>query len=404
MNLTEYIKSRWNDCVRINTKDEGTLIGLPAPYIVPSPREHLNEMYYWDTFFTCKGLYLSEMEELAKNCTDNLLFLAEKYGFVPNGNRTYYLSQSQPPFLSMMVMDVYRRTHDKEYLKRAYNVLKKEYDFWMTKRLTPTGLNRFGANEDNLGDTNKHYESICRRIDYLVPVDDKRDFAVNFLADCESGWDFSPRCEFNQSKTVYVDLNCNLYAYEKNFEFMAAETENGERDFWAKKAEKRKHLMNEYLYNEGAFRDYNFEKKKTVGVFSAASFYALWAKVADKAQAEETRKLLYKLEREYGAAATEEYSLPGKYQWAYPNGWAPLQYIVIKGLDNYGYKADARRIAQKYMHAAEKMYEQTGTVWEKYNVLTGGNDTVGDYKSREMLGWSAGVYLFAKDYCEKTKE
>lgn len=118
--LEDYIKENWDSCVRYVPEDKGTLIGLPKPYIVPSPDGELQEIYYWDTYFTCKGLILTGRAELAKDCTDDMLFLVDKYGFMPNGNRTYYLSQSQPPFLSLMVMDIFEVYKDKEWLQKSF--------------------------------------------------------------------------------------------------------------------------------------------------------------------------------------------------------------------------------------------------------------------------------------------
>ena len=125
--VEEFIENSWDECIRISLEDNGTLIGLPYPYIVPSKDKYLQEMYYWDTFFTCKGLRLSGREELAKNSTDDMLYMVDKYGFMPNGNRTYYLTQSQAPFLSMMVKDVYDTYKDIDWLKNAYNT-------WFYKR------------------------------------------------------------------------------------------------------------------------------------------------------------------------------------------------------------------------------------------------------------------------------
>mgnify|MGYP004553641357 FL=1 len=398
--LKKYIKENWNTCVRENKIGTETLIGMPYPYIIPAPKYYWEEMYYWDTYFTSQGLYLTGEEALAKSCTENMLYLVDRYGYMPNGNRTYYLNRSQPPFLSMMVMDVYKRYRDKEFLERAYETLKKEYNFWMTQRITPIGLNKFSVNKENLGDTEHISKYFSKRIGYTIPNCDSKTMAVKLLTDCESGWDFNPRCEFKQDETVHIDLNCNLYLYEKNFAFMSRELNLKEEDKWEKRADARKELMNRYLWDGSAFMDYNFNEDKTMKLFSAASFFALWAGVASLQQAEETRRQLKRIEREYGIAATEEYSLPGIYQWAYPNGWPPLQYVVIKGLDNYGFKEDARRVAQKYVSIMETLFEKTGTLWEKYNVLTGNKDAVGDYGERIMLGWSAGVYLFAKDYLE----
>lgn len=396
--LTEYIKNSWDECIRFSPQDDGTLIGMPYPYIVPTKKKSLQEMYYWDTFFTCKGLILSGRSEVAKNCTDDMIFMVNKYGFMPNGNRTYYLTQSQPPFLSMMIRDVFEVYKDIEWLKEAYEALKKEYDFWMKERITDIGLNTFKVNKENIINEDKHYESICRRISYQVPMDDHMEFAQSFLTDCESGWDFNPRTNMKQKQNIYVDLNGNLYLYEKNFAFFAKILGNCEEDLWEEKAEKRKALMNKYLWNGEAFVDYNFIEKTHSDVFSVASFYPLWAGVADAKQAAATVKMLNKIEFEYGVSACCKNDVLGKYQWGYGTGWAPLQYIVIRALDNYGYEADAKRIAKKYIDVTEKMFKETDELWEKYNVFTGNKNTEADYASRPMMGWSAGVYLYAKDY------
>lgn len=398
--ITDFIKNNWDSCIRYSPEDTGTLIGMPYPYIVPSVDEKLQEMYYWDTFFTCKGLIATGREEIAKNCTDDMLYMVNKFGFMPNGNRTYYLTQSQPPFLSMMVNDVFEVYKDIQWLKEAYETLKKEYNFWMRERITPIGLNTFKVNKENITGADKHYESICRRISYKVPMDDHMEFAQCFLTDCESGWDFNPRTNMKQKQSIYVDLNSNLYLYEKNFAYFAKLLENGEEHKWEEAASKRKQLMDKYLWNGSAFVDYNFEEKKHSEVFSAASFYPLWAKAVSEEEAKSTVAQLEKIEFEYGVSACEKNDVPGKYQWGYGTGWAPLQYLVLRALDNYGYKEDAKRIAQKYIDVTEKMFKETGELWEKYNVLTGDNNTEADYKSRLMLGWTAGVYLYAKDYVE----
>ncbi|MBQ2615214.1 MAG: alpha,alpha-trehalase [Clostridia bacterium] len=401
--LTDYIKKSWDECVRYQPEDEDTLIGLPYPYIVPNKRVGFQEMYYWDTFFTCQGLLLSGKEELVKNCTDDMLYLVNKYGFMPNGNRTYYLRQSQPPFLSMMVMDVYRTYQDKEWLKNAYETLKKEYQFWMTQRITPLGLNKFDARVKDMSqeEADMHYYGCCERIGYTIPSEDHFQVARNFLTDCESGWDFNPRTELSQSDCVYVDLNCNLYLYEKNFAEYAQILENGESKIWEEKAEQRKALMNRYLWDGEAFMDYNMKQEKTCPVFSVASFYALWAGVANEEQAAKTVAKLSKLEYPYGIAACEKNEVPGQYQWDYPTGWPPHQYLMIQALERYGYKEDARRIAEKYVTVCEKIYQETGDLWEKFHVEKGDQNTEKDYEAHRMIGWAAGVYLFAKHYLEQ---
>ena len=404
MTVEEFIKNSWGGCVIFNPEDDGTLIGMPYHYIVPVEKEHWNEMYYWDTFFTCKGLALQGREELVKNCADNMLYMVEKYGFMPNANRTYYLNRSQPPFLSMLVRDVYNLFPDKEWLSNAYGTLKKEYDFWMTQRMTPTGLNKFGVQQESIEFVKEQkYERVCRRLKKSFPHEDAYDIAANFLCDCESGWDFNPRTDMKQTQFVYVDLNSNLYLYETNFAYFAEVLENGETELWKAAAEKRKELMNKVLWKNGAFLDYNFVENKHSDIFSVASFYPLWAGVATKKQAEETVVQLNKVEFEYGVAACCENYPEVSYQWNFPVGWPPLQYIMVRALDNYGYKTEAKRIAQKYVDIMEKFYNETGSLWEKYDVTTGSHEVTAEYASRVMLGWSAGVYLYCRKYLADNK-
>lgn len=399
MTVEEFIKNSWDGCVRFHPEDEDTLIGMPYPYIVPVEREHWNEMYYWDTFFTCKGLALQGREELVKNCADNMLYMVEKYGFMPNANRTYYLNRSQPPFLSMLVKDTYTLFPDKQWLAGAYETLKKEYHFWMTQRMTPTGLNRFGVQQESIERVKEQkYERVCNRLKKKFPHEEAYNIAANFLCDCESGWDFNPRTHMKQTQNVYVDLNSNLYLYEMNFAYFAEILGNGEASAWKEAAEKRKLRMNELLWKDGAFLDYNFVEKKHSDIFSVASFYPLWTKVATQQQADETVAQLNRVEFEYGVAACCENYPEESYQWNFPIGWPPLQYIMVRALDNYGYTVEAKRIAQKYVDVMEKFYAETESLWEKYDVTTGSHEVTAEYGGRKMLGWSAGVYLYCKKY------
>lgn len=399
MTTEDFIINNWDSCVREAKQDEGSLIGLPYPYIVPSPEGKFQEMYYWDTFFTCKGLILSERAELAKSCCDNMLYLVNKYGFMPNGNRTFYLSRSQPPYLSMMIRDVYEVYHDKEWLSQCLPVLKKEYEFWMTERMTPIGLNQFGADMSKVENIeNYSFERIG-----IVPEKNRtrEDIAKCVISDCESGWDFNPRTGMHQTRFVYVDLNCNLYLYEKNFAYFAEVLGNGEQEKWEDRARRRAELMNKYLWDGERFTDYNFEDNSLCKVFSVASFYPLWAGIATAEQAEKTVEQLGRLEYDYGISTCEKNDVPGTYQWDYPNGWAPLHYITVCALERCGYHADARRIAEKYVRTVDANFKKTGTLWEKYNVVTGDLNVTNEYEMPVMLGWTAGVYLYMKHFLSR---
>ena len=157
--------------------------------------------------------------------------------------------------------------------------------------------------------------------------------------------------------------------------------------------------MNRYMLNEdGLFVDYNFASTTQSKIFSVASIYPLFAGLATKEQAEAVVKNLDRLEAEYGMLTCEKNDAEGTYQWDYPNGWACLQYITIMGLDKYGYREEAHRIANKYVTLVDKVFAETGNLWEKYNVVEGNINVSNEYKMPAMMGWSAGTYLAALEY------
>lgn len=402
--IFEYISSNLEKTVRKNTNDTPDgLIGLPYPYTVPSVAEtnFFQEMYYWDTYFTCKGLHIMEKWELAKNNTDDMLYAVDKFGYMPNGTRKSLFGRSQPPVLSLMVADVYRRFGDRVWLSGAYGALKKEYAFWSEKRITPIGLNRYGG---ETGDMNFYEKIFTERVGISPDLSDSDSLARHCLALCESGWDMNPRMEFECYNYVSPDLNSLLYMMEKNMEDFAEILDNGEAKIWKSRADRRRELMNRYLVNgENLFYDYNFEKNTLGKVFSVASLYPLFARLASEEQAEAAVKSLGRLEFEYGISACEKHDTDGRYQWHYPNGWAPLHYIAVIGLDNYGYTEDALRIAKKYVCLTEKVFGETGNLWEKYNVVNGSTDVIDGNDGCSMpamIGWTAGTYLSLKKYIE----
>ena len=395
--VEKFIEKNWNLCIRHNTEDRDTLIGMPYPYTVPAAG-HFEEMYYWDTYFTNKGLEISGRYELAKNNTDNMLFLVEKFGFMPNGNRTYYLGKSQPPFLSLMVRDVYKHGRDKKWLENACRVLNIEYEFWMTRRISPEGLNFYDGivwmnTPENVA---KDYE---RRVGYM-PCGTNEEISRHFMATCESGWDISPRWENEAYNIAAVDLNSLMYMFETNMSYFSDELGLCP-DLWNGRAEKRKSLMYEYmLAGDGALLDCNLRTGKLVNIYSAASFYPLFVKLAEKRTAEAVFKRLPLLETDYGILTCEKNDFPGTYQWDYPNGWACLQYIAVAALDNYGYSEKAAEIAKKYTALVERVFDLTGNLWEKYNIVNGSTEVAAEYEMPAMMGWTAGAYLFAKKYAE----
>lgn len=390
-----HIVQNWKNLVRKTpTETKSSLIPLPKNYIVPGGR--FRELYYWDSYFTILGLNLSGLNNVSRDMVDNFLYLVKQFGFVPNGNRIYYLSRSQPPFLAMMAEEV--RPNDlsikvnRDWLENTYRVVTHEYsNNWMnpeTHYLSSIGLNRYydaisTKRPESWGDDNIETHN--------TPV-----FYQNERAECESGWDFSNRFDQKALEFVPVDLNSLLYKYEKLFEKWALLLDRKEEaKEWNIKALKRKQLIDKYLWNsrDGMYYDYNFMKGVQSNYKSLSTVYPLWVGLASEEQAKLVKTNIVDSFEFDGGVVTALDTTHQKLQWNYPNGWPPLQWITIDSLNIYGYKSDARRIADKWIELNLKYYDFTGKFLEKYNVVDLTINTTGSYPNQDGFGWTNGVYL-----------
>lgn len=395
--IKQFIAENMDKCICEQTEDSGTIIGLPYPYTVPTTAGAFRELYYWDTYFINVGLLLTKQYKQARNNIDDMLYLVHKYGFMPNGSRTFYLDRSQPPFLSMMVRDYYEATGEKVWLADAYDALTKEHHYWMTNRICENGLNHYGyrmQDQDNIVNYSRDYRG---RTQNQFPEISDVDLSSNFIAQAESGWDFNPRFDSMAHHYAAADLNSLLWALENNMAHFAGVLENGEQSKWKTLADERRNKCNSFLWNEekGAYLDRDATTGRWSRVFSAASFYPLMVGMTSTEKAAKTFAHLSEIEFGHGISSTEKQTVvPGSYQWAFPNGWPCLQYVVAKGLKNYGYHQDALRVAKKYVSMVDRVFDETGNLWEKYNVEDGSIRVNNEYEMPAMMGWTAGVYLY----------
>lgn len=394
MTIKEYIDKNLPLSIRYNPEDKGALIGLPYPYIIPSVADMFQEMYYWDSYFANPGLLMRGDTEQARNNIDDLRHMLDRYGFVPNGNNVGFEYNSQPPFLGLMIREYYDVVPDKEWLKGAYESLKKEHVFWMTKRNSYIGLNHYDCESLPPKKVADGVRDLIGRIGYKPNVSDEEIARGNFSTG-ESGWDFNPRMRHETYKYAPADLNSLLYSQEDMLAYFANELGLPEEAAkWEEARDHRAELMRTYLKDEnGVFFDYNLEKKELGEVASVAAFYPLYVGMATEEEAKAALSILPRIEMEYGVASCEKCDyIEGNFQWGYPNGWPPMQRIMVDGLLRYGYEEEALRIAKKYVDLVEKCFEQTGNFWEKYNVEQGNVEVVDEYKMPAMLGWTFGVY------------
>lgn len=399
--VKSYIIDNWDKTIKENHSDNSDgLIGLPKPYTVPCVSDTFQEMYYWDTYFTNVGLILSDMATQAKNNADNMIHLVNRFGKMPNGNRVVFLNRSQPPFLSQIVREVFETDKDIDWLKNeAYPALCTEYSFWLEQRTDSVGLACYGgtfANEDDMLSFAKYF---CSRAGIAEPNDMGllKEYAYSCVALCESGWDFSSRFLFDAHTSYAIDLNSLLYLFETNMKYFADMLKKpDEAEIWNLRSEKRKELINRFLWDDKRkiFCDANSKSGLKNNMFSVASIYPMFAKLATAEQSRHTVENLHLLECEYGLASCENKGDLNNLQWDYPHGWACLHYITVEGLLNYGYKAEAYRIAEKYVKTVNVNFAKTQNLWEKYNVVTGEVSITSEYETPPMMGWSAGIYLY----------
>ncbi len=380
----EYINGYWPKLTRFHPKDDESLLGLPYPYLVPAHEKghdfDFNELYYWDSYFMVQGILDEEHKELVVGILEDLFSLFERLNTIPNASRTYLTGRSQPPLLTTFIWDVYQTYKMSDaWLKKAFTIAKQEYEIvWM------------GTNKPN---ARQVYRSLSRYFDVNY---------INDLAEAESGWDMTPRFGRKALNYLAVDLNALLYKYEMDFARVARLFGNmREAGEWETTARHRKATMDELMWDKarGLYYDYDYTKEKRGNVSSLASFYPMWAGMVDEDQARHLVKSLKRFENKGGLTTTD--ALPiGQYvlgsvptQWAYPNGWAPLHFLVVKGLQRYGYHAEARRIAEKWLKTNLTWFQKHGVFLEKYNVVVPGKPPAkGLYPSQTGFGWTNAVF------------
>lgn len=393
-----------------------SLLPLPKSYVVPGGR--FREIYYWDSYFTMLGLYQSGKSELAISMLDNFAYLIDTYGFIPNGNRSYYLTRSQPPFFAAMV-SLYASHTSWEEARKYLSALEKEYDFWMEgkegisaggvhRRVVSFGngkyLNRYW--DDSITPRPESYKEDVELAEHLDEAAQKQLYR-NIKAACESGWDFSSRwftdpmdmATIITTEILPIDLNSLMYHMEKTLSALYANTGNTEKaSQYESLAEQRKNLILElfWLADRQYFFDYRFSTQEHTEVWSIAGMYPFYFGIAlpemGASLAEVTKNYFLK---DGGLISTTNFS--GQ-QWDAPNGWAPLQWIGYSSLKKYEQESLALELAQRWTNLGLKTFRNTGKMMEKYDVSDLSTEAGGgEYPNQDGFGWTNGVYLKMMD-------
>ena len=408
---------------RDEIRDHG-LLYLPHRYVVPGGR--FNEMYGWDSYFIERGLLRDGEVPLARDMADNFLYEIAHYGMILNANRTYFLTRSQPPFLTEMILGVYDRTHDDRWLRSTLPAIDRYYSFWTSPPhlVEANGLSRYfdlgdGPAPEVLADERDaqgrtHYDRVREyfRTHDVTDYDVSQfyDRAADRLTDLfykgdrsmrESGFDPSNRFgPFSVDIIHYTPVCLNVLLYRMEDDAARIHTMAGNAaaaNEWRARAQRRKESIDRYLWDPdaGLYFDFNFETKRRRRYEFATTFYPLWAGIASQDQARRVVANLSKFEAPGGLLTSTQTT--GN-QWDAPYGWAPLQMIAVDGLRRYGYNAAADRLARKFVSLVVDDFGAHGTIVEKYDLVRRSSDLGAGlrfgYTSNEVgFGWTNAAVL-----------
>ncbi|XP_038725509.1 probable trehalase [Tripterygium wilfordii] len=406
--------------------DLHTLLPLPGSVIIPGSR--FREVYYWDSYWVIRGLLASKMCDTAKGIVNNLISLIDKYGYVLNGARAYYTNRSQPPLLSSMVSEIYKRTLDMEFARSSLPALLKEYQFWNSdihkviihdaQASSDHTLNRYYArwNKPRPESTTLDKHSASNISNDL----ERQKFYQEVASTAESGWDFSTRWMRNHSDfttisttlILPVDLNVFLLKMELDITYLAKIVgDSKQAESFLKASKERKRAIDSVFWNPkmGQWLDYwlndtTCQQYQTVEVSNqnqnvfASNFVPLWIEsyYSDVFLVEKVMKSLGSSGLVCRAGIATSLTRSGE-QWDFPNGWAPLQHMIVEGLARSGIeeaRSMAQEIAISWIRTNYGAYKKTGVMHEKYDVEKCGEyGGGGEYTPQTGFGWSNGVVL-----------
>ena len=416
-----------------------------VPFVVPGGR--FNEMYGWDSYFEAVGLICDGKVHLAKAMADNFQYQIEHYGKILNANRSYYLTRTQPPFYSSLISEVFEITKEKDWLASHLKTAIKEYEtVWMVKgmRLTENGLNRYRA--EGIGVTPEceegHYDVALKPYaegagltikeyvnQYQSGQIKNEELDTYFLHDRslrESGHDTSWRLDDICADLNTVALNSLLYKYESDFAHLIETYFDGEINgyhstYWFQIMQERAERMQELMWNEehAQYFDYDFKKEQQTHFESASNYFPLWAGLIDARDSYKlVGTLMHQLKEKGGIAGTSrkmDANLPKgaiQRQWDYPNGWAPHQMLIWRGLKTYGFDKELQELVYRWLYMITRnAVDYNGTIPEKYDVVEathkvfaeyGNVGTDFEYITQEGFGWMNASYQYGLKLLDET--
>ncbi|XP_023026879.2 trehalase [Leptinotarsa decemlineata] len=405
--------------------DRHSLIPLPNGFIIPGGR--FKEIYYWDSYWIVKGLIISEMTETVRGIIENLLSLVEKYGFVPNGSRVYYLNRSQPPLLTLMAGLYMDATNDLEWLKKHIGLLERELNWWLVNRAINVEVegqkHQLCQYASHSGTPRPESYSEDLKTCSIFENEEKEICYKNLKSGAESGWDFSSRWLFTETgdigsnlttidtkRVIPVDLNAFLCGSFKRLADFYERLENKEKfSKYLALHESWKESIESVFYDgdDGIWYDYDIKLSKHRKGFFPSNLAPLWAKAFDTSRKDQYGERAAKYLKsqkidEYLGGIPMSLTQTGE-QWDLPNAWPPLQEIVILGLKESGNSNAvhlSKVLAKNCVNSYIRGYAKSNEMFEKYDALSSGEyGGGGEYIVQTGFGWTNGVALsFINEY------
>jgi alpha,alpha-trehalase len=411
LDLCQHIAGLWPVLMRTMRVPASGSSLLPLPFAAVVPGGRFHEAYYWDSYFSLLGMAPGANDERIEGIVKNFAYLIDTYGHVPNGTRTYYLSRSQPPFFYEMVA-LSSRNDPAAAFARYLPQLRQEHAFWMDgeAQAGPDAPRRRVVALADGARLNRYWDDRAAPRDESYREDLALARASNRPADhiyrdiraaAESGWDFSSRwlpgtttlASIATTDIVPVDLNSLLFGLETAIRLGCERAgDRGCVDQFTRRSATRRAAIDRYLWqgDAGVFGDYDWRRRRPTGRLSAAALYPLFTGLARPEQAGRVARVVETQLVKPGGLATTPVAT-GQ-QWDLPNGWAPLQWIAVRGLRAYGEKELARTIAQRWIANVDQVYRASGKLVEKYDVIDLGRPGGGgEYPLQDGFGWTNGV-------------
>ncbi|CEF66649.1 Trehalase [Strongyloides ratti] len=419
--LTRQVKTNVRD-----HQDRYSLLYVPYPFVIPGGR--FREFYYWDTYWIVKGLLYSQMYETAKGIIRNFIYIVEKHGFIPNGGRVYYLSRTQPPFLTQMVYSYYLSTGDLDFVQESLQLLEKEFKFWIKQRSTeyysPNNSSQylfryFQYRTKLLTPRPESYREDSELAENLKTLKEKQEMWSNLASAAEAGWDFSTRWfkrdgpdafeikSIRTMKIVPVDLNALLCMNARTigafWELLGNKGKWKEYNGYYSMIKKEMKTLH-WNETDGIWYDYDLETKKHITEYYISNTVPLYARCFDDSDEIIPHKVYDYLKNvgvlKYKRGLPTSLRMNSKEQWDKENAWPPMIHMLIEGFRNTG-DDDLMKVAEEmaieWINHAYKSYSLTDAMFEKYNVSAfsadGSPGSGGEYEVQTGFGWTNGVIL-----------